>query len=42
MRNPFIPSQSRICKLADTVLIFAVTVAGIAAAAACIVMQVAR
>lgn len=39
--NPFIPSLSPVCQWADTVLIFAVAVAGLVAAAAATVAQFA-
>ncbi|WP_428429463.1 hypothetical protein [Pararhizobium sp.] len=37
--NPFIPSFSPVCQWADTVLIFAVAVAGLVAAAAAIIAR---
>lgn len=37
--NAFIPSRSPVCRWADTVLVFAVTVAGVVAAAAAIAAQ---
>jgi hypothetical protein len=40
MRNPFIPSNSPVCELANLVLIFGVTVAGFVAAAAALVARV--
>jgi hypothetical protein len=42
MRNPFIPSRSRICRLADMVLIFAVSAAGLSAAVVSLLLQVTR
>ncbi len=42
MRNPFIPSQSRVCELANLVMIFGVTAAGLFAAIAALLVQVAR
>lgn len=42
MRNPFIPSHSRVCETANLVMIFSVTVAGLVAALTTLVMQVAR
>lgn len=40
MRNPFIPSQSRVCDMANLVMVFTVVVAGLVAASASFVMQV--
>ncbi|MGO7543113.1 hypothetical protein ACC786_11860 [Rhizobium ruizarguesonis] len=40
MHNPFIPSHSRVCETANLVMMFSVTVAGIAAVTA-LVIQVA-
>jgi len=42
MRNPFIPSRSPICRAAETFLIFAMAAAGFAAAAMCLLGQMAR
>lgn len=39
MRNPFIPSQSKICRAADTVLIFSVIVFALVACAASVAVQ---
>ena len=41
MENPFIPSRSRICRVADIALIFGVVIAGLVAviAAVCNQMQ---
>lgn len=40
MENPFIPSRSRICRVADMALIFAVAVAGLAAVIAAVLNQI--
>ncbi|WP_349433614.1 hypothetical protein [Pararhizobium sp. A13] len=42
MENPFIPSRSRICRVADMALIFGVVVSGLVAviAAVCSQLQV--
>ena len=42
MQNPFIPSREPICRIADTALIFAVAVAGVAAVAAAVIRQIAQ
>lgn len=42
MQNPFIPSRQPICRMADTALIFAVTVAGVVAVAAALIRQIAQ
>ncbi|WP_281047929.1 hypothetical protein [Rhizobium ruizarguesonis] len=42
MRNPFIPSHSRVCEMANLIMIFAVAVSGLTAAIAALAMQVAR
>ncbi|WP_281040607.1 hypothetical protein [Rhizobium leguminosarum] len=42
MRNPFIPSHSRVCETANLVMIFSVTVAGLVAALTALFVQVAR
>lgn len=42
MQNPFIPSRKPICRMADTVLIFAISVAGVAAVAAAALRQIAQ
>lgn len=39
MRNPFIPSRSTICRLADTALIFGVAAAGLVAVIAATLRQ---
>ncbi|WP_455270335.1 hypothetical protein [Rhizobium herbae] len=39
MKNPFIPSRSPICRLADTVLVFSITIAGLVAVLAAIANQ---
>lgn len=41
MKNPFIPSRSRICQWADTALIFSVVAAGLVAAMAATLRQLA-
>lgn len=41
MRNPFIPSHSRVCESANLVMMFSVIVAGLVAAVTALVMQVA-
>lgn len=40
MRNPFIPASSPACRVADTVLLFSVSLFGLAAAVAAILRQV--
>jgi hypothetical protein len=40
MRNPFIPSRSRVCDLANLAMVFAVAAAGLAAAVSVIIIQV--
>jgi hypothetical protein len=40
MKNPFIPSFSPICRVADTVLLFGISVAGLVAASIVLVRQV--
>jgi hypothetical protein len=40
MRNPFIPSRSPVCELANLVLIFGVAFAGFVAAAVALVARV--
>jgi hypothetical protein len=42
MQNPFIPSREPICRIADIALIFAVSVAGVAAAAAAVIRQIVQ
>lgn len=32
MKDPFLPAQSKVCRIADLVMIFAVAAAGLAAA----------
>lgn len=41
-RNPFIPSTSPICRMADTALIFGVAAAGLLAVLVSLAMQVVR
>lgn len=36
-RNPFIPSHSPVCRLADTALLFSVALSGFLAALACLI-----
>ncbi|MBB2715595.1 UNVERIFIED_ORG: hypothetical protein GGD48_000810 [Rhizobium etli] len=40
MRNPFIPSRSPVCELANLILIFGVTFAGLTAAAVALLASV--
>lgn len=40
MKNPFIPSFSPICRVADTVLLFAISAAGLIAVSIALVRQV--
>lgn len=39
-RNPFIPSSSPVCRVADQVLVFSVALAGLVAGAAALFRQV--
>lgn len=39
-RNPFIPSSSPVCRVADQVLVFSVALAGVVAGVAAILKQV--
>jgi hypothetical protein len=40
MENPFIPSRSIVCRLADWLLIFGLAIAGLVAATAALISQV--
>jgi hypothetical protein len=40
MKNPFIPSLSPICRVADNVLLFAISAAGLAAALIVLIKEV--
>ncbi|MCY1669309.1 hypothetical protein [Rhizobium sp. SL86] len=40
MENPFIPSRSSVCRLADWLLIFGLVIAGLIAATAALISQV--
>ncbi len=40
MENPFIPSRSPVCRLADWLLIFGLAIAGLVAAIAALISQV--
>ncbi|MBP1844792.1 hypothetical protein J2046_003059 [Rhizobium petrolearium] len=40
MKNPFIPSHSPICRVADLIMIFGIAVAGLVAAIAAVFVQV--
>ena len=40
IRNPFIPSLSPVCRLADTALLFCVALFGLAAAGAALIAEV--
>jgi preprotein translocase subunit SecE len=40
MENPFFPSRSRVCQLADWVMIFSLAFAGLLAAIATLISQV--
>jgi hypothetical protein len=42
MREPFLASRSRICRIADLVMIFAIAAAGFAAAILSLVAQVSQ
>lgn len=42
MKQPFLPSRSQICRIADLAMIFAIAVAGLVAALLSLVAQVSQ